>query len=331
MLSAMFAAQLVLSAILAILTSLPVRAQDPPGKELAAEAAQFRSLMRGSPHLALRLTEFAIGAPRPSWKMEMVSSVAVDHNGLIYILQRGSDADPVIVVNREGRVLRSWGRGLYKIPHSIRIDKYGNIWTVDAGSSTVQKFSLNGKQLLQINVGGLPVQPRSAFCGATDIAFGPHGRVFICDGYANARILEYSPDGKRVREWGSPGEGPGQFRVPHAIAIDREGTIYVADRENGRIQRFNLDGRYLGEWRHLGKTFSLQTLPDGDLWLGTQPRDVANGIEPWLVRVDRRTGKVLGSIESQGHHSIDLNSDGEPLTGARPDKVLWFHSVAFRN
>ena len=322
----MRAAPLMLFASLMFMPSLTVGAQESAGKELAAESAQFRALMRSSPVLQLKLAELPIAPPRPGWKIEMASSVAVDRNGLIYVLQRGPDADPVIVVDRQGRVLRSWGRGLYRIPHSIRIDSDGNVWTVDAGSSMVYKFSADGKQRLEINVGGLPTAPRSPFCGTTDIAFA-HDRILISDGYANARIVEYSTEGKRLREWGVAGEGPSQFRIPHAIAIDREGIIYVADRENGRIQRFSPEGRYLDEWRHLGKTFSLKVAPSGELWLGTQPRDVENGAEPWIVKVDRKTGKILGVIESRGHHSIDLNADGEPLTGARPDKVLWFRKT----
>jgi len=319
----MRAAQLTLFATLILPTSFALFPQDNSGGELAAESAQFRSLMRSSPPLQLKLTELPISPPRSGWKIEMASSSAVDRNGLIYVLQRGSDADPVIVVNRQGRVVRSWGRGLYKIPHSIRIDGDGNVWTVDAGSSMVHKFSADGNHQLEINVGGLPTTPKSAFCGTTDIAFA-RDRILIADGYANARILEYSKEGKRLREWGSAGDGPGQFRIPHAIAIDGEGIIFVADRENGRIQRFSPKGRYLDEWRHLGKTFSLKVTPAGDLWLGTQPRDVENGAEPWIVKVDRTTGKIQGVVESLGHHSIDLNTDGEPLTGARPDKVLWF-------
>jgi DNA-binding beta-propeller fold protein YncE len=318
----MRAAPWMLFASLMLVLGLTLCAQDKV-KDLAAESAQFRSLMRSSPPLQLKLTELPISPPRSGWKIEMASSVAVDRNDLIYVLQRGSDADPVIVVNRQGQVVRSWGRGLYKIPHSIRLDDDGNVWTVDAGSSMVHKFSADGKHQLEINVGGLPTSPRSAFCGTTDIAFA-RDRILIADGYANARILEYSYEGKRLREWGSAGDGPGQFRIPHAIAIDREGIIYVADRENGRIQRFGSEGHYLGEWRLLGKTFSLKVTPAGDLWLGTQPRDVENGAEPWIVKVDRNTGKIQGVVESRGHHSIDLNADGEPLTGARPDKVLWF-------
>jgi len=319
-------AQCLMSLILTVQLCLPVSAQGTVSQELAAESAQFRSLMRNSPPLQLKLTEFAISPPRSGWKIEMASSVAVDRNGLIYVLQRGADADPVIVVNRQGRVVRSWGKGLFKIPHSIRIDGDGGVWTTDAGSSIVRKFSPEGTQLLEIHVGGLPTAPKSPFCGTTDIAFA-HDRILISDGYANARIVEYSKQGKQLREWGSAGDGPGQFRIPHAIAIDQEGIIYVADRENGRIQRFSRDRRYLDEWRHLGKTFSLKVAPAGELWLGTQPRDVENGAEPWIVKVDRKTGRIQGAIESRGHHSIDLNADGEPLTGARPDKVLWFRKI----
>jgi DNA-binding beta-propeller fold protein YncE len=324
----MLAVRLIVLTTLTLLLNPSTRAQLQPTNKLAADGVQFRSLMRNSPHLAFRLTELTVEPPGREWKMEMVSSVAAYHEGgLIYVLQRGSQADPVIALDRQGRILRSWGRGLYKIPHSIRVDRHGQVWTVDAGNSRVLKFSPDGKQLLEISVGGLPVRPKSEFCGATDIAFGPGDRVLISDGYANARIIEYSGDGKRLREWGSLGEGPGQFRVPHAIVIDRDEVIYVADRENGRIQRFSLDGRYIGEWRHLGKTFSLQVTPTRELWLGTQPSDVANGVEPWLVKIDARTGVVLGTIESHGHHSIDLTAEGEPLTGARPDRVLWFRST----
>ena len=108
----------------------------------------------------------------------MVSSTAVDARGDIYLLQRGANADPVIVVDKQGRILRSWGKGLYKIPHSIRVDPAGNIWTVDAASSMVYKFSREGKKLLEIDVGGLPTAPKSPFCGTTDIAFAPAGRIF---------------------------------------------------------------------------------------------------------------------------------------------------------
>jgi sugar lactone lactonase YvrE len=146
---------------------------------------------------------------------------------------------------------------LYKIPHSIRIDPVGNVWTTDAESSTILKFTPEGQKLLQIDVGEQPPVRRSHFVGTTDIAFGPRERLFIADGYGNARVLEYAPDGKRVRQWGTPGSGPGQFRLPHGITLDHDNIIYVADRENGRVQKFDLDGKFLGEWP-LGRTYSVR-------------------------------------------------------------------------
>ena len=307
------------------LVCLPVGAQSPDQAKLEAQAAELRALVEQAPRLALERTQFAIQPPGAGWALEMVSSVAVDTKGVIYLLQRGDKADPVIAVNREGRVLRSWGKGLYKIPHSIRIDPAGNVWTADAASSMVLKFTPEGKKLLEISVGGQPASPRSPFCGTTDIAFAPNGPIFISDGYANARILEYTSEGKRVREWGTPGTGPGQFHLPHGIAVDENGVLYVADRENGRIQRFDRDGRYLGESSSLGKTFSLK-LAGGALWIGTQARNQPNGAPGWLIKTDRRTGQVLGYVQSPGHHSIEVTSSGELMTGSRPDQVLWFRA-----
>lgn len=289
------------------------------GAAMAQDAAAFRKLMRASPKLPMKSTELHVQVPG----LDFVSSLAVDREGVIYLFQRALELDPVIAVSSEGKVLRSWGKGIFKIPHSVRVDPEGNIWTVDAASSMIYKFTREGRQLLKIDVGGLPAKPKSAFCGTTDIAF-THGRIFVSDGYANARVIEYDGAGRRVREWGKPGRGAGEFHLPHAIAVDGNDVLYVADRENGRIQRFTLDGKYLGEWNHLGKTFSLKVGADNDLWIGTQPHDVGNGVEPWLVRVDRRSGQVLGAIESGGHHSVEINGRGELMTGARPNQVLWF-------
>jgi DNA-binding beta-propeller fold protein YncE len=253
------------------------------------------------------------------------TAVAQDRSGLLYILHRGEDTDPVLVVNPDGRVIRSWGKGLFKIPHSIRIDPGGNIWTVDAASSTLMKFTPDGRKLMEIAVGGQPAVA-SGFSGTTDVAFGPDGRLFISDGYGNARILEYTADGRRVREWGSPGSGPGQFQQPHGIAVDSRGVIYVADRRNGRVQRFNLDGKYLGEWTHLGMVTTV-ALHDHALWIGTQQRDEPTSAAGWLMKIDTGTGKILGVVESQrGHHILNVSAGGDLLSGARPDRVLWFAS-----
>jgi DNA-binding beta-propeller fold protein YncE len=305
------------------LISLTLVAQTPDDAAKAQATAHLRALLDAAPRAILQRTELTVQAPSEGFELGMISWVDVDRKGNIYLLQRGEKADPVVVVDRQGRVLRSWGKGLYQIPHSIRIDPAGNVWTTDAASSTILKFTPEGKQLMRIEVGEQPTGRTSRFVGTTDIAFGPHGRLFIADGYGNARILEYTPDGKRVRQWGTAGSGPGQFRLPHGIAIDRDHIIYVADRENGRVQKFDLDGKYLGEWP-LGRTYSVRATGDA-IWASMQPIDTPVPSPGWIVKLDRKTGRVLGSVESNGLHSVTVSSHGEIFTGiSGQTKILWF-------
>jgi len=178
------------SPILCCFCLLVLVAQENGGDGGAQQAAELRALASRSPRLALESVPVKVQPPGPGWELGMVSWIAVDRDGLIYLLQRGDKADPIIVLDREGRVLRSWGKGLYTMPHSIRIDAEGNVWTTYAATSMVIKFTRQGKKLLQIPVGGQPVPSRNNFCGTTDSAFAPNGHIFISDGYANARVLE---------------------------------------------------------------------------------------------------------------------------------------------
>ena len=284
-----------------------------------AQNAALREIVKQAPKLPLQSGALDVTTPStPGWALGMVSWVAAGPDGLIYLLQRGENADPVIVVDRSGKIVRSWGRGMYTTPHAIRIDPQGNVWTTDAASSMVYKFSAQGTKLLEIEVGGQPT-PCNRFCSTTDVAFAPNGNIFIADGYRNARILEYTPQGKKVREWGAAGTGPGQFRLPHSIQVSPNGDVYVADRENGRIQRFDLEGRYQGEWSQYGKTFGLKL--DGDaIWLSSIPRG-PNSVPGWLLKVDRRSGKVLGAVDSEGNHGMDVLSNGELLSAPGPNNI----------
>jgi sugar lactone lactonase YvrE len=175
-------------------------------------------------------------------------------------------------------------------------------------------------------VGGQPTAALSAFGGATDIAFAPKGRIFISGGYANARILEYTAHGKKVREWSSAGAGPGQFHLPHSIVVDEDNILYVADRENGRIEKFDLDGKFLGEIPNLGRTYSLKLGANGTLWAGMQPRHEPPGAPGGVVKLDRRTGKILGYVpvsERAGLHSVEDAGAGQPMTDVG-NRVVWF-------
>jgi hypothetical protein len=287
---------------------------------MEAQTAELRATLQKTAKLPYERVGLKPVAPQAGWEIGMVSWVASDKNGLIYLLQRGDKADPVVVMNRDGKVVRSWGKGMYTMPHAIRIDPQGNVWTTDAASSMVYKFSPEGRKLMEIQVGGQPTPCRNNFCSTTDIAFARNGHLFISDGYANARVLEYTADGKKVREFGTPGTGPGEFRLPHSIQIDENNIIYVADRENGRVQRFDMQGKYLGEWSQYGKTFGLK-LDKDTVWLSTQPRDLPNLSPGWLIQVDRKTGKIVGYVESEGNHGMDIMVSGEPIQGPGPNQV----------
>jgi hypothetical protein len=259
----------------------------------------------------LKLTEVVLAARMANAaSLGTVSSIAAAADGTVYVLQRGDQADPVIALNTEGRVLRSWGKGMYVSPHSIRIDPQGNIWTVDAGNSKLIKFTPQGEKLQEIQVPDIATGSGCAFpglCGTTDVAFGPNGRLFISDGYGNARIIEYTAAGQMVKAWGRAGAGPGEFQIPHGIATDGN-TIWVADRTNARIQRFSLDGTYQGEWKHLGRPYALK-VSGGALWLAGMT--LATPASPVMLKVDPRTGELLGQTPSPGPHTIDVNAAGE--------------------
>jgi hypothetical protein len=286
---------------------------------LEQQNAALKTLLETAPRLPMAPAPIAVTPPAADgWAMGMVSWVAADGRGLVYLLQRGDKADPVIVVDGTGKVIRSWGKGMYTTPHAIRLDPQGNVWTTDAASSMVYKFSPEGKLLLQIEVGGQP-SPCNNFCSTTDIAFAPDGHLLIADGYRNARILEYSADGRKLREWGTAGTGPGQFRLPHSIQIDPQGVIYVADRENGRVQRFTRDGTYVGEWSTFGKTFGLKLVGDA-MWLSSIPRG-PNGAPGWLLKVDRTSGKLLGYVDAVGNHGMEVMASGDLLQAPGPDQA----------
>lgn len=309
---------------LALALPLPLPAQAQNADEDAKTAAAIAALIAPLPKLALKNTDLAL-PPELSGRMGMISSIATDPNGTVYLLQRGANADPVIAVTRAGKVLRTWGKGLYTVPHAVKVDPNGDVWTTDSVSSVITKFSPAGEKLLEISVGG---QPRPGkVSGTTDIAFAGE-RVFVADGYGNARILEYTMAGKKVREWGTAGAGPGQFRIPHSIIIDSDNVIYIADRENGRIERFTLDGRFLGEWTGFGKPMTLAFTADGGILVATGYRNLPGKVPDWVawvVKIDKATGKPVGYLEvgDDAHGMAAL--DGGILTGGETGKVSAAH------
>ena len=305
-----FASALAVAALptVALSQTLQTAARGCPPPPIAEVAASPDS----APPLAGAATEITFIAPNEGWAMGRISWVAADREGLIYLLQRGDKADPIVVVNREGRVVRSWGKGLFNVPHALRIDAKGSVWTTDANTSIVRKFSPEGRLLQTIDVGDVPAACDWPTRGATDVAFGPNDHVYVADGYTNARIVQYAADGKKVREWGTRGTGPGEFILPHSIVVDDAGIVHVADRENGRVQRFSLDGKWLGEWRPGGKPFTIALAPGG-VWVDALVTVAANRRQPTLVRAGREPGVVTGRTNTQGGHGIAALPGGSAL------------------
>ena len=202
-------------------------------------------------------------APRDLSLIE-VTAVATDAEGRAYLFNRGEH--PVVVLDADGRFVASWGEGMFVRPHGITIGLDGAVWCVDDLDHTVRKFSPAGQPLLTLgrsgafsDTGARSVDYREVrqsagpFNFPTNLAIAPDGNLYISDGYGNARIHVFSPEGQLIRSWGEPGCGPGQFHVPHGIAVDREGIVYVADRENSRIQRFTPQGELVEIWTDVAR------------------------------------------------------------------------------
>lgn len=201
----------------------------------------------------------------PSWiKWPEVAGVAIDLSDRVFVFNRGEH--PVVVFDREGNLLKSWGEGFFVRPHGITIAPDDSVYCTDDLGHVVHKFTPDGQLLMTLGRKGQPSDTGATsidfrtvkyagppFHYPTNLAIAPNGDLFVSDGYGNARVHRFSANGKLLHSWGEPGGGPGQFRVPHGIAIDPNGIVYVADRENSRIQLFDREGKYLSEWNDVAR------------------------------------------------------------------------------
>ena len=169
----------------------------------------------------------------------------------------------MVVFDRDGNFLKSWGEGLFLRPHGVHMAPDDTIYCTDDGDHTVRHLTLEGRVLMQIGIPGKPSGFMSGepFCRCTHTALSPQGDIYVSDGYSNARIHKYSPDGKPQMSWGEPGSDPGQFNLPHNIACDADGWVYVADRENHRVQVFDGNGRFETQWHDMHRPSGLYMPP----------------------------------------------------------------------
>jgi hypothetical protein len=269
------------------------------------------------------------------WEFMDVGAVAVDSKDRVYVFNRGEH--PMIVFDREGNFIKSWGEGVFKRAHGLHIDAHDNLYCTDDGDHTVRKCTTDGRILLTIGVPGKPAPFMSGepFHRCTHTALSPKDEIYVSDGYGNACVHKFSPDGKLLKTWGESGTGPGQFNLVHNVVTDADGWVYVADRENHRVQVFDGNGKYETEWRNLHRPCALYcacakgtTRPTffvGELGPGMPVNLKYKNLGPRISVVDSE-GKLisrLGGTEGPGEqpgrfmapHGLAVDSRGDIYLG----------------
>lgn len=265
------------------------------------------------------------------WEFKDVAAVAVDQKDRVYVFNRGEH--PMIVFDRDGNFLRSWGEGLFKRAHGLHIGPDESLYCTDDAAHAVYKCTLEGKVLLTI---GMPEKPAPYMSGepfhrCTHTALSPLGDIYVSDGYGNARVHKYSPDGKLLKSWGEPGTDPGQFNIVHNICCDVEGWVYVADRENHRVQVFNGDGKYETQWNNMHRPCGLYCESGRNplFFIGELgPQMPVNRNVPNLgprVSILNNQGKLVGRLgdihagtrldQFIGPHGLAIDSRGDMYVG----------------
>lgn len=308
----------------------------------------------------------------PGMNLGEVPGVAVDSKHHIYVFSRsgatggpafGPTAAQLLEFSAEGEFLREIGRDLYgwAFAHSVRLDKDDNVWAIDKGSDMVIKFNQAGRVQWVFgrrkeSADGAepwehvtpPLAPRDGlFRQPTDVAWDSQGNIYITDGYVNSRVAKFDKNGDWVMSWGEPGTGPGQFRLPHAIAIDRNDNIYVGDRTNRRVQVFDTNGKYLREWKvdvppdYRTRAVNGETPKAGDmsgvgapnsLCITSGPTQVLYlGESTWPARIFKVTldGKVLGVVGKSGRN-LKQFSGGHALACPSENEIYVAESSNWR-
>jgi sugar lactone lactonase YvrE len=184
------------------------------------------------------------------WSFGWIPAVATDSNDNVFVYSRSEH--PLVIFDREGNFLDSWGEDVLQDAHGINIDAEDNVFCTERNTHCVHKLDKNGKLLLTLGTPGQPgANPGDPFNLPTDLAVAPNGDLYVSDGYGNARVHHFSADGTLIKSWGEPGSGPGQFDLSHCVRIDRHNRLWVCDRSNARIQFFDFDGNYLDQWPDL--------------------------------------------------------------------------------
>src|SRR6266446_3499145 len=246
------------------------------------------------------------------WTFGPVSAVATDSQDRVYAFQRKDP--PIIVFDREGNYLSSWGSSAITDPHGIAIIN-DVIYLTDREDHVALKFTLDGKPLMILGTRGkasdtgatkdIELPPRSAgpFNKPTEMVVAPSGDLYVSDGYRNSRVHHFSADGKLLDSWGTPGkQAPGEFHLPHSVWVDRQGMVYVCDRENNRIQVFTTTGQFTAQWTDIHRPT--------DIYIDAQEIVYVSDLKPTVTIMDKR-GAVIARWDSPMGHGLWVDSVGD--------------------
>ena len=286
-----------------------------------------------------------------------VSGVAVNSKGHVFVFTRGNTNGPaygaaaaeLLEFDQNGKFLREIGHNLYawSFAHDVKVDKEDNIWVTDKGSDMIIKFNPEGRVVMVFgrkqeasDEGTEPLRhPKpplppvdGMFRQVTDVTWDAAGNTYISDGYINSRVAKVDKDGKWLKSWGEPGDGPGQFNTPHSIAADAQGNIYVADRGNGRIQVFDGEGKLLRIM-----TIDVPVPADAQPAIGNKPGPNVKGTmapgAPWTVCITPGPTQYLYTSDAYPGRIYKLTLDGKVLgwlgqAGKQPKQFGWIHEIA---
>jgi DNA-binding beta-propeller fold protein YncE len=242
-----------------------------------------------------------------------ISDVMVDAEGSVHVAQRGTE-QPVLVFDRNGSLIGSWGEGDLAEPHYITAGNDGTILVADRDAHQVLRFDGKGKVLQALGKRHWPSLD-APFNHPTAAAQAPDGEIYVADGYGNSNVHRFAAAGTLVGTWGGPGSAPGAFTTPHAIAVDRAGRVLVGDRENNRVQVFDRDGNFLAAWGDFYHPMQIWIDDRGMVFVTDQiPRITlltADGV---------RVGRCRGAIN--GAHGLSGDSDGNLYLAELPPQEI---------
>ncbi len=266
------------------------------------------------------------------WSFRDVCGIAIDKEDRVYVLNRSDHH--IIVFDRDGNLVHSWGEGFFKRPHGSCIGPDNSIYCTDDVNHVVAKFTREGKLLKTLGTPGDAsdtgyaqtfdlwdslrriVRGGPPFNRPTGVSISPSGEIYVSDGYGNARIHKFSNDGKLLLSWGEPGGEPGQFRLPHSVRVDKLGRIWVADRENHRIQIFDASGKFLDEWTDLLRPTDLFMGEDDTVYVSELSNRVSIfTIDGKLIARWATTGTTKEEALFVAPHAIAVDSQGDIYVG----------------